>query len=380
MKRTFVTVVCAMILSALLAPSAAAAPAAQSGRIPRFGQGPVGPYDRVNPDLTTELSVQDRGPGLDTGCTFNTTTPSLDFTVDVGRSLGVTTNGVPANLNQLISNGYLAPKAKLRMLVYDVDDDRGEVDQVYFNNKPTPVGTFEGVNDRWKINTFIVDVRDVLFPDPGSFTSPPDKRANRVQVFIDVTNPGSGAWCTAVDWVTLELNTIAPLVLIHGTGADNLAWTSTWVQPPRIAAADYLDAQGVPFQVARLNDPYATSYTNARDVYNWALSTATNYGTDRVHVVGHSKGGLDARAYLRFIGTQQAVRPLSLHTIGTPHYGSLISTLSVIARKNPSATSPDPNVNRFLNSYRQARTFSPLRFLVDCSAEVPRDPALSQLS
>jgi len=58
---------------------------------------------------------------------------------------------------------------------------------------------------------------------------------------------------------------------------------------------------------------------------------ATQYGVDSLHVVCHSKGGLDAKSYLeRFHPANSAqFKVLSLTTIGTPHAGSVLADMCV---------------------------------------------------
>ena len=46
----------------------------------------------------------------------------------------------------------------------------------------------------------------------------------------------------------------------------------------------------------------------------------TRHGLDRVHIIGHSKGGLIARTYIQKFGGDR--RAKSLITLGTPHHGT----------------------------------------------------------
>jgi len=50
------------------------------------------------------------------------------------------------------------------------------------------------------------------------------------------------------------------------------------------------------------------------------------YGpTQKIHLIGHSMGGLVSRSYIQDLGGE--ARTLSLQTIATPHYGAPISAL-----------------------------------------------------
>ena len=102
----------------------------------------------------------------------------------------------------------------------------------------------------------------------------------------------------------------APVLLIHGYGCSRAAW---WWQRRQLVAAGW--------SVATINlEPIYTSIENyveplARRIDEVLAAT----GATRLILVGHSMGGLVARAYLRRHG---AARVLRLVTLGTPHGGS----------------------------------------------------------
>lgn len=54
---------------------------------------------------------------------------------------------------------------------------------------------------------------------------------------------------------------------------------------------------------------------------------AERYGFDRVHVIGHSKGGLIARRWVQHLGGDRRVK--SVVTLGTPHHGTPTAALGV---------------------------------------------------
>jgi triacylglycerol esterase/lipase EstA (alpha/beta hydrolase family) len=56
-------------------------------------------------------------------------------------------------------------------------------------------------------------------------------------------------------------------------------------------------------------------------------SLARRHGFDRLHIVGHSKGGLIARRYVQHYGGHRRVR--SVITLGTPHHGTYTAMLGV---------------------------------------------------
>ena len=58
--------------------------------------------------------------------------------------------------------------------------------------------------------------------------------------------------------------------------------------------------------------------------WRWlSTGSASNSGYERIHVIGHSLGGLIARYYVQRLGGDQRVH--SLITLGTPHSGTLLA-------------------------------------------------------
>lgn len=108
-----------------------------------------------------------------------------------------------------------------------------------------------------------------------------------------------------------------PVLLIHGYACSRAAW---WRMRRRLEAAGWT--------VATLNlEPIYTSIDNyvepvARRIDEVLAAT----GAEQVIVVGHSMGGLVARAYLRQHGGAKVAR---LVTLGTPHGGSELARVGL---------------------------------------------------
>ena len=156
-----------------------------------YGSSPFAP-----PQNNDHTFVVDKGPGLDTGCTFRSEGP-LVFTIDVGR--------YPGNLDKLIENGLIEKTAELKMPAYDVDFDGGasgynpERDRVYFNGHLVPTEFLTGENNVWKLNSFNIPIEWINFPsDPGEGNSI-TKATNTITIDIDTANSDE-VWCTSIDW------------------------------------------------------------------------------------------------------------------------------------------------------------------------------------
>ena len=124
-----------------------------------------------------------------------------------------------------------------------------------------------------------------------------------------------------------------PLLLIHGYGCSRAAW---WWYRRRLEAAGWT--------VATLNlEPIYTNIENfVAPVADRVDAVLAATGATRLVLVGHSMGGLVARAYLRRHGSARVAR---LITLGTPHAGSELARLGL--GENARQMRPD---NPWLNA------------------------------
>lgn len=283
-----------------------------------------------------ENFVLDTDPGLDTGCTFRDGDP-LIFKVKIDRYVGETNgDGTLKEPQKLITNKVVSTAAHLKMPAYDIDLSDGEIDEVYFNGRKldTPL---QGSDGTWQENEFTIPIEWVKFPTArGINGEKPIAAENEIRVDIDTRNAG---WCTSIDWAELHFKAISPLILIHGIGANPQA---AWEELPGVT--NYLTSLGVPFEhripigpndrilPLRNRQGQVTEPGNADALEREIRRTAASFGVQKVHIVGHSKGGLDSRGYLAQNYNPKEVRVLSLHTISTPHQGSVLSDISFEAR------------------------------------------------
>lgn len=234
------------------------------------------------------------------------------------------------------------------MPAFDIDDDQGEVDDVYFNGHK--VGTLKGANDAWQENEFNVPIEWVKFPTaPGSAVGtgqmqPPVAAENEIQIDIDVRDAG---WCASIDWAELRLKAMAPLLLIHGTGANPEA---AWEVEPGVT--EHLTRRGIPFEHRIQLTPNGSIAPDGRQLQSIVHTQAKKFGVKQVHLVAHSKGGLDSRSYLSNHYYPNIVKVLSLHTLSTPHHGSILADISV-AQRDPDGGTPvsqDDQIDAFIVS------------------------------
>ncbi len=115
----------------------------------------------------------------------------------------------------------------------------------------------------------------------------------------------------------MDTSTLAPIVLAHGL----FGFTKIQLGPLTVATyfrgvPEFLRAHGRRVYVPRVH-PTAGAARRARKL---AERIDGVFPGERVHLIGHSMGGRDARELVNLPGWEDRV--LSLTTIGTPHLGS----------------------------------------------------------
>ncbi|MBR0154210.1 MAG: hypothetical protein IJM26_10545 [Lachnospiraceae bacterium] len=105
-----------------------------------------------------------------------------------------------------------------------------------------------------------------------------------------------------------------PIVLIHGAGFRDLKWPVYWGRIP-----SRLEAEGAVIRYG-LQDCWAGIETNAEVIAKRIREITEETGCEKVHVIAHSKGGLDARMAASSFGCGDRIA--SLTTVATPHHGS----------------------------------------------------------
>ena len=116
-----------------------------------------------------------------------------------------------------------------------------------------------------------------------------------------------------------------PLVLVHGVGFRDLRYFNYWGRIPRA-----LQRNGARIYYGH-QEAWGTIEDNARAIRAAILEILEKENCQKVNIIAHSKGGLDAR-YL-ITAMQMGDRVASLTTVSTPHQGSQL--LEVIDRLPP---------------------------------------------
>lgn len=260
------------------------------------------------PDANDYTFVINDHAALDTGCTFRSEGP-LRIGLPIRRVLG--------DIARLKQNGLVPARVRIEFPAFDVDSavEPGappERDRVSVNGNVVP-GTFmSGLNDAWVMQRFDVPIEWLRFPsDPGrGRTVTPE--SNEIRVDIDTLSAPEENWCTAVDWVAVTV--IAPIpprpwVGAHGIFSAGNIWNNLWV--PQIRNLGLPADQGP--DMGRLD----SIQNNAGKIGQTVRAALARWGVDKVNIVAHSKGGLDARHYIEANNTVE-----HLVQLGTPNAGS----------------------------------------------------------
>ena len=109
-----------------------------------------------------------------------------------------------------------------------------------------------------------------------------------------------------------------PIVLVHGMMAKNFPF-----YPAFRVIADFLRAQGITIYVTN-QDGVGNISNNAQQLKSEILNILNAEHCEKVNLIAHSKGGLDARFMISKLGMAEHVA--SLTTLSTPHHGSGLST------------------------------------------------------
>jgi pimeloyl-ACP methyl ester carboxylesterase len=301
------------------------------------------------PEEKLGVYVANSGQGLDTGCSYRGDGP-LRIRIPVPKVVNdaqLNGDGTLKDPSKLVANGVLSAQATIRFPVYDIDDKAvtdgtysPEVDRVTFNGKFKK--TLEGFNNTWTDDSIIVPIEELKFGQDN-------------ELVIDIDSANSDEyWCMAVDWVSIEFEGTPPYVLQHGISANQ----STWDEGASNGVLRALEERGVLFtrfslgQGAGGNGAVAT---NAQELNTRITEFLEPLKADKVHVIAHSKGGLDTQGL-------QALAPefeiVSLSTLSTPHLGSVAADMSIIAKTEADdkiANGQDPN--GFASAYIDTWTF-----------------------
>lgn len=284
-------------------------------------------------------------------------------------------NGYLQNIDTLIAQGVVSEKTKIYLPAYDVDEGvfpvldcdydgiydqlYDEVNELYFNGEN--LGKLRGKNRKWSHQRRVVPTGKLKFP-----SSPGGVAINEVRVKIDVANEdvvlssgkvGCVVWATTIDWVAIQFDAAAPVVLIHGM---NSSGSELQDLKTGFKSFNMLADNSIYFDPSKQKPPAEIPFGCGSEPYNESIAFNVNhlktevprilqeFGASSVNFVAHSKGGLDSLGFISQTQGDNAIKvnvgmmsgkPVrhkvktnSLITLNTPHKGSVLAQYGVLAR------------------------------------------------
>ncbi|NOT27475.1 MAG: hypothetical protein HOP16_15405 [Acidobacteria bacterium] len=306
--------------------------------------------------------------------------------VKTRRYIGPTdAQGHLLNLPQLRARGIVGDTATITLPAYDVDETtppntdcdfdgtvdqlKPEIDDLYLNGEK--IGTLTGGNNRWLQNAFSVPINKLKFP-----SAPGQTATNQFRLDIDVGNKdavlssgvvGCDRWAVTIDWIGVQYEASSPVVMVHGINSSG----ATFGGFQNGLQAQFVMANDISIN---LTDPVAPDpvppgcpdidynnsiKTNVEQLRRLVPVIAEKFGSETLHFVAHSKGGLDTLGFLSStashpisvrvgsMGGQFVRRDIegrSLVTLDTPHAGSVLAQFGVEARQLTSLQALRANV------------------------------------
>jgi uncharacterized alpha/beta hydrolase family protein len=153
-----------------------------------------------------------------------------------------------------------------------------------------------------------------------------------------------------------------PVLLIHGYLAD----ASTWKRWEDLLKKDGI--QYFPITFYKSDDKCGTAADHAKELSKQIQQILNTTGSKQVNIVGHSKGGLDARVYLFNNSKENVVANLIM--IGVPNAGSPLAQSSNICKPavddlKPGAADTKVGANTNTKYYTIAGDWNP-SLLLNC--------------
>ena len=165
---------------------------------------------------------------------------------------------------------------------------------------------------------------------------------------------GQSSTNTTTKGNTSNNSTTLPVLLIHGYMEDAAVWNK-WI--------DLLKKDGVsayPITFKQSDDKCGSSAEHAKELSKIIGQIKEETGQNKVNIVGHSKGGLDARVYL----ANNTKDVANLVMIGTPNAGSPLAESSEICTPavydlRPGAAATEVKMNPNTKYYTIAGDWNP---------------------
>jgi pimeloyl-ACP methyl ester carboxylesterase len=280
---------------------------------------------------------------------------TVNFAINVTRYAGPTRNYLYGDhtlyyQSELVQKGLATEFGELTISSFG--SSSAGCDRVFFNDSPLEFvegnpACLEGSGCDWSTTKYKIPLYKIKFPgEPGGGGNQPLPEPNEIRIQFATTPPRT---CIKVAGAVLTVKLTSPIILIHGNSSDGDFFV-------RQGFARELAARRLVFDNSISFDPSAARRSiNGVRLSELLPQIVASYGVDSVHLVTHSKGGLDVREFLqryysrpvcRVEGTpapwqacdldnpcesptkcRPPFRILSFTTLSAPHNGSVMADI-----------------------------------------------------
>jgi triacylglycerol esterase/lipase EstA (alpha/beta hydrolase family) len=279
--------------------------------------------------------------------------PPISVTIPVTRVVGpgmndptgqqppvINPDGTLINPGAYVHNGIVSPKAYLSITASHPYDDESII--VTFNNQVVTggqsgiTGLVNGGNGNGG-GCYEVDISLVRFAtrNPGAA---PTAGLNTIEISLTTNRPNLGNDTNSFIYGVgaLSFQAMAPIVLVHGSGGEDGSWFNMTTPfqnytnlPFEPFLQPFLDGK-YPFDNSINLNPETTIQADGAKLIPLLSQIAATFGAKHVHLIAHSKGGLNSRYALSQLNQQAKSQPsslgvYSLTTLSTPHHGSVLA-------------------------------------------------------
>ncbi len=301
---------------------------------PSRGASRVGDSGVVPPEHGESVFVADEAVGvLDTPTRMVVSLSALTACIQTTRYVGtVDAAGFLVNAAQHVEDGTLVDTLVLTVRAVIVGVDVGgmlgldglDVEVVLHrgSTREVSLGTLQGsfLGD-WQNYELDVPIEHVRFPDdpcPGQIPAGLCGRsivpqANEVSfVFIGSSLPVT----VTVDWMSLRPKrgpdlAARPIMLVHGWDGSVDSWQPDSAWPAGLRARD------LPFHIIEIA-PDGRVSDNGAEITQRVSDLTERFGVERINIVAHSKGGVDAREHVRHHDDVEILVMIATPNGGTP--------------------------------------------------------------
>jgi pimeloyl-ACP methyl ester carboxylesterase len=193
----------------------------------------------------------------------------------------------------------------------------------------------DNTENGWVEVSVQVPISSVRFPGSRGENGPPIPAGNLVEAVID--GNGSTCWCVSAAWAALAVRVASPVIFIHGINSNGGFFFRRGIKGA-MENAFFLTDNSISHPKGSLANPLGGRVVRDSKLLATEIpAIATTFGVRQVHLLAHSKGGLDAREFLAklYPSLRSSLQVLSLTTLATPHDGSALADI-IIARGSDS--------------------------------------------